>query len=216
MKHNSGGDVSRKRIIQAARRLCGTFGAGLTLDDFCRETGCPSKIVLHLFGTWDRVRRTMGLAPLGEAEKRRLTDDEIRELLIQHEAQSERGLAKWEFCKLIGLTDSQLNNRFGTWLDLRESVGLPRRRVHRVVYTEQDIENDMLQIYLRVGFCPEYHQWKRWGGKVSAATLVARYGNWQGVKIRFEIMRREHHTRLDPTWTPQKHAAAGSGVRNRK
>jgi hypothetical protein len=202
-----GGYVSRNSIYKAARRLKERHGAGLSLDTFCRETGFPRQIVLHLFGNWDKVRRMIGLAPLADSTRRRLTDQEIRDLLIQHEQQREGKLAKWEFCRLIGISNGELNHRFGTWLDLRESVGLPHRRVERCVYTEQDIEQDMLQVYLRIGFCPGFHQWKLWGGKISASTLRSRYRTWYGVKIRFEIMRREHHLRLDPNWTPEQHAA---------
>ncbi len=202
--HEYAGFVSRKDVVRLARRLKREYGAGLSLKIFCRETGYPARIVLHLFDNWDKVRRTVGLAPLGKRTTRRLSDAEIRNLLIQHEAQRDGKLAKWEFCKLIGITGGELNSRFGTWFDLRESVGLPQRRVHRLVYTDEDIEQDMLQVYLRVGRCPGYHQWKLWGGKISPATLRGRFNTWKGVKIRFEIMRQEYHMRLDPTWTPRK------------
>lgn len=198
--------ISRKTLIGIGRELRAEYGSSLTRDLFSRRTGLPTELIDLRFGNWDRFRRRLGITSTSRTKQRRVSDAELIDQLRRWGGENPN-ITLVQFCKRAGVCYRTIYDRFTSWRDLREAAGLPRYVMRRPVYSEDEILSDLLRIYFKAGCCPGYHDLKRWGGKFSATTYLARYGSWQGVKIRLEIYRREYMARTDPTWSWEKEHA---------
>ncbi len=200
-KHSQ--SLSAKGMLDMGRELRGEHGKSLTLDLFCRETGLSPDDVSTKFGSWERFRRALGMTLPASSKERKFSAAELLAQLRRLAAENET-LTLWQFCRQVGVSQKTICNRFGSWRNMREAAGLPRMAPRKPEYTDADLMDDLWQIYLKAGRCPEFHDLKRWGGKISATTFRARYGSWKGVRAGFELHRRETLQKIDPTWSWEK------------
>ncbi len=164
--------MSRDDVLQMARELKEDYGEGLTLTAFRRETGLSQHLIFDLFGNWQELRVMIGLTPMAPRARKKFTNAQLvrhlRRLVNVHGP----NITQWEFCKIVGTSHAEIGRRFGSWGNLRVEAGLSRRMKRPPLYSDREMLDDLLQVYLRVGFLPPLNSHKFYGGKISAAAIA--------------------------------------------
>ena len=189
---------TREKLLALARDLAKTYGESLTLTAFRRETGLSQHLIFDLCGSWCQLRTDIGLTPEAPRARNKLSTEKIRDQLRAAIEQHGTNLSETRFCQLTGLSGAMLSRRFGSWGQLRESIGLAPRAVITQRYTDQQLMDDLFNVIAICRIFPPYHQYKRLGGKISAITLRDRFGSWPLTKDAFEDYMTQRFPRCGP------------------
>lgn len=200
--------MSRDDVLQMALELKEDYGEGLTLTAFRRETGLSQHLIFDLFGNWRELRMMIGLTPMAPRSRKKFTNAQLVEHLKRLAGERGPNITQWEFCHAVGTSHAEIGRRFGSWGNLRVEAGLPRRIRRPSQFTDEQMLDDLLQVYLRVGFLPPLNSYKFYGGKISSASIRARFRNDQGVRIKFEIHRRKYMKQLRDETAANKSSTA--------
>ncbi len=203
MHRQNSRSISHRGLLGIGRELRAEHGRSLTLDVFCRETGLSPEFLCERFGSWEQFRRALGMTLPVRSRKRRFSNTELLAHL-RRLGDENQNITLWEYSREVGVSIREIYDRFKSWRNMREAAGLPRMVTRRPEYSKADMMNDLLQIWLKAGRCPGYHDHKRWGGKIAATTMLARFGSWRGVQAGFELYRRKYLAKTDPTWSWEK------------
>lgn len=183
--------ITRAEMLLAARELAEEYGESLTLTAFRRETGWSQWAIFDLFGNWKNLRLAVGLTSMAPRVKCRVSKARIVELAREQAAKHGERLTEWTFRQETGLSGRVIQERFGSWGALRQLVGLgPRAKVARG-YSDQELLDDLYNVFVRSGRKrPIYQQHRKRGGRFSAQTIRDRWGSWIAVRTAFELWRR--------------------------
>lgn len=182
--------VTRKDVLETARRLAGDYGESLTLTAFRRETGLSQWAIFDLFGSWKELRVAVGLTPEAPRRRNKITREGILELARRLAAQHGELLTEWLFLQETGLSGRVVRDRFGSWGAVREAVGLKKRARPRPRYTEEELLEDLWRAW-RYNGTPRYHKHRWNGGQISPCTFIAKWGRWPVVVAAYEGYRRQ-------------------------
>lgn len=171
--------VTREQLLDFVRDLARRDGEALSLATVRGETGLSRERILKLCGSWREIREAVGLRPDGPHNRERLTNEAIQEQLRAAVAEHGENITFMRFSQLTGYSCTFLDRRFGSWCQLRQSVGLTRRAKMANHYTDREIFDDMLEVVKRIRRVPTRNSYKRDGGKISSQTIADRFGGWQ-------------------------------------
>ena len=177
---------TREKLLTLARQLAIEYGESLTLTAFRRETGLSQHLIFDLCGSWCQLRTDIGLTPEAPRGRNKLTPQKIQDQLRSAVEQHGPNLSETRFCQLTGLSGAMIARRFGSWGQLRESIGLVPRAAIIQRYTDLQLMEDLFNVICVCRMFPPYHQYKRLGGKISAMTIRDRYGSWPLTRDAFE------------------------------
>jgi hypothetical protein len=178
--------ITREQLVEFARGLAQRDGEALSLATVRRETGLSRERILKLCGSWREIREAVGLRPDGPHNRDRLTNEAIQDQLRAAVEEHGENITFRRFSQLTGYSCTFLDRRFGSWCQLRQSVGLTRRAKMSAHYTDQEIFEDMLEVVKRIRRVPTRNSYKRDGGKISSQTIADRYGGWQRALYAYE------------------------------
>ena len=202
---------TREKLLALARDLANTYGESLTLTAFRRETGLSQSLIFDLCGSWCQLRTDIGLTPEAPRARNKLSTQKIQDQLRDAIALHGPNLSQSRFCQLTGLSEATTARRFGSWGQLRESIGLAPRAVIKQLYTDQQLMDDLFNVIATCRIFPPYHQYKRLGGQFAAITLRDRYGSWPLTKDAFEDYMTQrfpasgpcrYYERAEDQWKP--------------
>lgn len=178
--------ITREQLVEFARGLAQRDGEALSLATVRGETGLSRERILKLCGSWSELREAVGLRPYGPLRRDRLANEAIQDQLRAAVAEHGENITLVRFCSLTSYTAVFLNRRFGSWSQLRQSVGLSRRAKMPEHYTDQEIFDDMLEVVKRIRRKPTKSRYKHDGGKIGAETIANRFGGWQRALYAYE------------------------------
>jgi hypothetical protein len=206
MQHHIMRPLSCREVLAIAREQYAEYGPALSFRRFRHETGISEETVNELFGGWRQLLHAMRSPPNTPMKQRRLTNRQIVDRLRRHAEKWGDAITEADFCKQTGVTIHQITTRFGTWQQLREAAGLSQRAHRGHLYTDKELLDDLLQVYLLSGKRPSISTHRHWGGRFAPSTFRARFGSWQTVRVVFELYRRRYFFTLDPQWSRETHA----------
>ncbi len=190
MPHDAPNDmneaVAREKLLSLTRELVEVHGETLTLTVVRQKSGLSRERINKLCGSWCELRAMAGLMPNGPHARHTLANEEIRESLRAAVVQHGDNLTLARFCQLTGFASTFLARRFGSWGQLRQSMGLEERAAIRDRYTDREIFDDIQQVVSRIHRVPTFHGYKREGGRISSQTMKNRFGTWQKVIYAYE------------------------------
>ncbi len=179
-------DPENERILALVRRLGNGRGGVLTLADFCRETGVsPSSIHLR-FGGWIPLRKAAGLpASRSYSGRGRVYTPQLLVDWLQH-ARKTHGpyITRVQFCQFAGISQTAINNHWGSWRKLRAAAGLPERPQVMKQYRDIDLYAALSRHVHRLGRFPSAEEINR-DGEFSFATYAHRFGSHSDLKQRY-------------------------------
>lgn len=198
--------ITRDQLLEFVRGLAQRDGEALSLATVRGETGLSRERILKLCGSWSELREAVGLRPYGPHSRDRLTNEAIQDQLRAAVAEHGENITYLRFCQLTGYSCTFLDRRFGSWSQLRQSVGLSRRAKMSNHYTDQEIFDDMLEVVKRIRRVPTHRSYKRDGGQISAQTIADRFGGWQKAIYAYEdeLDRRLNSKQLRYRQDPHK------------
>lgn len=199
-----GETLSRKEVLTIAREMLGEDGDTLTCRRFCRETGLSAERIVELFGSWRRLLRAAGRVRGGKSrrliESRRELLDRLRSVCLK----LGDAVLLEQFTRRTGVTIHQIRRHFGSWGNMRVAAGLSRRTRLGKHYSDRELLDDLLRVYLLTGRSPSVRNQER-KGRFAPNTYKSRFGTWEFVKLLFEMYRRAYFTSLDPDWDYRLH-----------
>ncbi|MBT5020196.1 MAG: hypothetical protein HON04_15800 [Planctomicrobium sp.] len=184
--------VSRDEVLGLAEELAAEYGESLTLTAFRRETGLSQHVIFDLFGNWKNLRTEVGLTPESPRARNMISKDQILKLMKEQVAEHGERLTENMFLRATGLSGRMVADRFGSWGNLREAMGLKCRAVIRPHYTDEDIYFDLYRVFRQFREDPIYHRHRYRGGKISPFTISYRFGCWRGAKLYFAQFLKDH------------------------
>lgn len=197
--------LTRKQLMRQARELAQKHGESLTLIAVQRAIGISRKRLLELCGPWHQLRTDLGLAPHGPHSRDRLSNDTIQQQLRDAMAQHGENIKQADFCRITGYSTNFIEKRWGSWAQLRQSVGLAPRAKMKNHYSDQEIFDDILQVVIRIHRRPTFASYKLDGGQISSQTIRNRFGSWEKAIHAYQdemdrrSLRPEPRFREDPT-----------------
>jgi hypothetical protein len=205
--------VSRREVLAQACELAGEYGESLTLTAFRRETGLSQWAIFDLFGNWKNLRVAAGLTPEAPRVKNRITKERILELARPLAEEHGERLTEWLFLQETQLSGRMVANRFGSWGALRQALGLSRRAKVRRGHSQDELLDDLYQVWRRLGERPKYHQHRWRGGKFHASTIREAFGSWEVVLAAYAAhCRRIEKIPLPPLeGSPWREERGGGG-----
>jgi hypothetical protein len=211
--------LSRKQIVRLVREVAADLGGGLTRRRFLCETGLDPEVIDRMFGGWRGLLHAVARAShrkRGDAgrEDRRGCEsrdpsavgrDQLLQFVRKMSADHGAEFTQNEFCRRFGISPSYIIRQFGSWRNLRELAGVPIvvRRHQR--YTNQELMDDLLRVYLLTGVRPSSTQHRLRGGTIPPLTIKQRFGTWKIVRIAFEIYRQIYFLSHDRQWSRDAH-----------
>ncbi len=199
---------SRKEVLCLAREMQREYGEKFSLRRFRAVMGVPLERIRQLFGGWPGLLKAIGLKSHRVKKPTQPTDRELIEALRELAREQGIWITQEDFARHVGVSVSFLYRRFGSWQALREAAGLGRRSKPGKIYTNRELMDDMLRIYLKTGQVATravFMDCKGWT-RFPANTLRNRFGgNWNSVMHAFGIYMQEYFLSHDPNWTKDKH-----------
>ncbi|QDT31477.1 hypothetical protein [Thalassoglobus polymorphus] len=184
--------VSRGEVLDLAEKLAEDYGESLTLTAFRRETGLSQHVIFDLFGNWKNLRTEVGLTPEAPRARNKISKNQILKLMTEQVAEHGENLTEVQFLHATGLSGRMIMDRFGSWGDLRESVGLSRRARLKTRYSEQDLYDDLYRVYRIFRERPNYNKHRYRGGLISPGTICHRFTSWEWACLRFRDYLKSH------------------------
>lgn len=205
MHHNIIRPMNRREVLAIVRGLDAADGRPVSFRRFRRETGIEAETIHELFGTWRRLRQVVSGPRITRRQRRRMTNQQIVEKLRLQIRKSGERVTEADFCKVAGVTIYQIHARFGSWRHLRESAGASPRVSPPKVYTDRELLDDLLRVYLLTGAWPSQtlHQFR--GGRFDPGTFKSRFGSWKDVKYLFYLYWAAYFILRDGDWNEKKH-----------
>ncbi|SFJ69438.1 homing endonuclease associated repeat-containing protein [Planctomicrobium piriforme] len=212
--------TSRSEMLAVATSLAAEYGESLTLTAFRRETGYSQWEIFDLFGSWKQLRIAVGLTPMAPRVRNRVNEQHILDLGRQLVEELGEALTERTFQKRTGLSGRLIADRFGSWGELRQQLGLTPRAKIQKTYTEAEMIEDLYRVYRITRRKPRYHQHRHYGGRISPNTIQQYFGSWryacECLKARLikeeeaeyqtrlaQYQEKMKQTQLPPPLTPQ-------------
>jgi hypothetical protein len=182
--------MTRAQMIWCLKDLSQTWGADVPEFTLHALHGITEPEIAREFGSWNEFRAAAGLIPQRPKRKRGLTSAQLIARLKELAKKQGPEVSLHTFLTEVGCSEKVVVNRFGRWSQLRVAAGLTPFAKMPARYTEEDMLEDLWQVYQRTGQEPKRFQHRREGGRISSQTMVGRFGSWEEVKRAFATWRR--------------------------
>lgn len=183
--------MTRVEMIGCLRELAQTWGVDVPEFTLLALYGLSEQEIAREFGSWDEFRAAAGLSPEKSRRKVGLTSAELVRRLKQLVKTHGPEISLHTFLTEVGCSERVVASRFGKWSQLRLAAGLTPFAKMPVRYSEEDMLEDLWQVYQRTGQEPKRFSHRREGGRISSQTIVNHFGSWKQVKRAFEKWRGE-------------------------
>ncbi len=131
--------MTHEELLPLARELAQQHGEALTLTAVQRHIRISRARLLKLCGSWSQLRSAIGLLPDGPHARDPLSNEMIRDKLRAAIAQCGANIKRAEFCQMTGYSPNLISKRWGSWAQLRQSLGLAPHAKMENHYTDQEI-----------------------------------------------------------------------------
>lgn len=108
-------------------------------DEYAKSEGLPPAVtIIYHFGSWTNVKRELGLTPI----KRNYSYNELEQIAIKHKEHFYRKSIWDVYSKKHGLPASAtFIKAFGSWIKVKEHIGVNTDKRKDDLYTKEDIKN---------------------------------------------------------------------------
>ncbi len=196
---------SRREVLAMARVLKRRHGKSLTIRKFRAATGISYEMIDEMFGSWNGLRRAIGLDQPDPASLPKRSNQQIIELLRRCHRERTQDITQQDFCQLTGVKIWEIRAKFGSWKQLRIAAGLPPRAKAPRLFTNRELLDVPLRSYLRTGNRPSKWQVEFEAGRLHAVRLIDRFGSWKQVERTLDVYLQVYFLSRDPNWTSAEH-----------
>ncbi len=179
-------------IIDEIRRVDSLIGKGkLTCQDYDKIAKMSSSNIKRRFGGWKNALIAAGLGykysgikvsdKMKTQQARKLTDDEILNELMRIAKEFNRDFLTQEDVNNNSeiMASSAVVYRFGSWLKGLEKAGLKKSTHYRKKFSEDELFENILNIWAHYGRQPSYSEMEKAPSTISPGTYENRFGSWR-------------------------------------
>ncbi|MBW3539277.1 MAG: hypothetical protein KY476_03330 [Planctomycetes bacterium] len=174
-------DPLREGLVQALQWAAKERGEDISLWDFCQLARVTDQLIKDRFGSWGRLRASVGLPP--PAGRPQIYDDaEIIAAVRQLAAEAGPHITFAMLHQRIGISTSTVHSRFGGWSKLCEAAGVAVRTLgRRSRHTPESLLQALIGLLksgrTRISRC----DFSRQTG-ISKDAILSHWGSWSALR----------------------------------
>lgn len=118
--------ITDQQLLDGLRWMEQAIGQ-VSQKEYCRRMKVSEDLLRGRFGSWLVMRARAGLTPVRLKPHCRIQPGELLDAL-RCAAENNPSIKQYDFCRLVGVSQTTILRNFGSWNSMRQRIGLPPAR----------------------------------------------------------------------------------------